>query len=215
MLSESFTTEKLIAALTGYVIVIISLSFHEWGHAFAADKLGDDTPRRMGRVTINPLAHVDLIGTVIIPLFALFSGWAVVGWAKPVMINPNNLPKKSQRAWVTIAGPAMNLALALWAALAIRLTGYEVMDFDDLVFRIIAINISLMLFNLLPIPPLDGSKFLMYWFGMGERTYVFLARFGWFVMMALFYIPFTRDLIFKMFLCVLMPFLWLAGIRTA
>lgn len=215
MNADIFSAERLITALTGYVVVIISLSFHEWGHAFAADKLGDDTPRRMGRVTINPLAHIDLIGTVLIPLFALFSGWAVVGWAKPVLINPANLPKKSQHAWVTIAGPAMNLVLAFVAALAIRLIGAGAEGTTDFLFRILAINISLMMFNLLPIPPLDGSKFLMYWFGMGERMYVNLARYGWFVMMALFYIPFTRELIGMLFMYVLTPFLWLAGLRLA
>ena len=208
---DSLTPEKLIVALTGYVIVIVSLSFHEWGHAFAADKLGDDTPRRMGRVTINPLAHIDLVGTVIIPLFALLSGWMVVGWAKPVLINPDNLPKKSQRAWVTIAGPAMNLVLAIAAAVALRLTGIPLTDDPHFVARIMIINISLMMFNLLPVPPLDGSKFLMYWFGMSERTYVSFARFGWVALMAMFYIPFTRDLIWGIIGYSAVPFFWLAG----
>ena len=208
---DSLTPEKLIVALTGYVIVIVSLSFHEWGHAFAADKLGDDTPRRMGRVTINPLAHIDLVGTVIIPLFALLSGWMVVGWAKPVMINPDNLPKKSQRAWVTIAGPAMNLALAIAAAVAIRLMDIPLTDDPHFIARILIINISLMMFNLLPVPPLDGSKFLMYWFGMSERTYVSFARFGWVALMAMFYIPFTRDLIWGIISYSAVPFFWLAG----
>jgi len=112
------SSEQIIRGITGFVIVIISLSFHEWGHAAMADKFGDDTPRRMGRVTFNPAAHVDLIGTVALPLLAIFLQFPIIGWAKPVFINPDNLPKTSQRAWVTIAGPGMNLLLAVMAAIA-------------------------------------------------------------------------------------------------
>lgn len=210
---DSLTSERLIAALTGYAIVIVSLSFHEWGHAFAADKLGDDTPRRMGRLTFNPIKHVDLIGTVVIPLFALLSGWAVVGWAKPVLINSDNLPKKSQRAWVTIAGPAMNLVLAIVAAVVIRAAGIPFSRDPHFIANVMFINISLMMFNLLPVPPLDGSKFLMYWFGMSERVYANFARFGWFVLMALFYIPFTNELIWKGIAYSAAPFMWLAWLK--
>jgi len=207
---DSFTTERIITALIGYLIVIISLSAHEWGHAYTADKLGDDTPRRMGRVSFNPLAHIDLIGTVIIPLFALLSHYPVVGWAKPVIINPDNLRTNSARSWVTIAGPAMNLFIALAAAIALGLSAHYMPAAAGYTAQILIINIGLMTFNLLPVPPLDGSKFLMYWFGMSGRAYNAFARFGWFVLMALFYIPATSGWLKQLIEWVTVPFLEIA-----
>ena len=192
--------------LITYLIVISSLTFHEWGHAAAADNLGDDTPRSMGRVTLNPLAHLDLIGTVLIPLIGIFSGYSIVGWAKPVIINPANLPKKSDRSWVTIAGPGMNLILGL---LAVVLKGVATKYSPDLVpltDRILEVNVALMVFNLLPVPPLDGSNFLMYWFGMSETTYVNFARFGWIILMVLINLPQTRGFLGLFIYHAMQPF---------
>ncbi len=194
-----FSDERIISGLVSYAIVIISLSFHEWGHAAMADKFGDDTPRRMGRVTFNPIAHVDLIGTVLLPLLAIFNNFPIIGWAKPVYINPDNLPRTSQRAWVTIAGPGMNLLLATIAAVAWGLLArFNITGFEQYVRLFMLININLMMFNLLPVPPLDGSKFLMYWFGMSERTYASFARFGWIILMVLINIPLTQGLFINM-----------------
>jgi len=209
-----FSSEQIIRGITGFVIVIISLSFHEWGHATMADKFGDDTPRRMGRVTFNPVAHVDPIGTVLLPLLALFINFPVVGWAKPVLINPDNLPKTSQRAWVTIAGPGMNLLLAAIAAIAsgvlLRFGPGGAAQHYVSVFMLI--NINLMMFNLLPVPPLDGSKFLMYWFGMSERAYAGFARFGWVILMVLINVPQTQGLFVAMLTWAREPFLTITEI---
>lgn len=184
--------EELRQGLISYLIVISSLTLHEWGHAATADNLGDDTPRRMGRVTINPLAHLDLIGTVLLPLISIFSGVSLIGWAKPVIINPNNLKKVSDRAWVTLAGPGMNLILAAAAAVTLGLLGKGHPELRELFVSVMLINVSLMVFNLLPVPPLDGSKFLMYWFGMKQETYAQFSRFGWIILMVLFNVPQAR-----------------------
>lgn len=213
----NFSSEQLTAALISYAIVIVSLSAHEWGHAWTADKLGDDTARRMGRVTLNPLAHIDLIGTVVIPFIAILTGIPIIGWAKPVLINPDNLPRTSQRAWVTIAGPAMNLVLALAGTIVFALVVRAAPDapwLPGLLSSIIVINISLMVFNLLPVPPLDGSKFLMYWFGMSERAYIAFARYGWVVLMVLFNIPQTRGFLGSLIGHALKPFIALLQFLT-
>jgi len=208
-----FSSEQIIRGITGFVFVIISLSFHEWGHAVMADKYGDDTPRRMGRVTFNPVAHVDPIGTVLLPLLAIFFNFSIIGWAKPVYINPENLPKTSQRVWVTIAGPGMNLLLAVFAAIAWGLLKrFGMSGAAHYVSFFMLINVNLMMFNMLPVPPLDGSKFLMYWFGMSERAYAAFARFGWFILMALIYIPETQRLFVAMLTWAREPFMTIASI---
>jgi Zn-dependent protease len=213
----NFSTSQIITYLMSYLIVVLSLSAHEWGHAWTADRFGDDTPRREGRVTFNPLAHIDPIGTVLMPLIAIVIGFAVIGWAKPVYINPRNLPRTSQRAWVTIAGPLMNCMLALAGTLALALafrTGAVNPNLLELLKTIIIINVSLMMFNLLPVPPLDGSKFLMYWFGMSEVAYVSFARFGWIILMLLINVPFTRALLTTLLGWAFVPFSLLLNVLT-
>ena len=208
------SSAQIYNGLLAYLIVIASLAIHEWGHAAMADRLGDDTPRSQGRVTLNPLAHIDLIGTVIIPLLGIFSGFPIIGWAKPVIINPDNLPKTADRAWVTIAGPGMNLILALLAAVVLGLSARFAPQFglSPLIGLIIQINVGLMVFNLLPIPPLDGSKFLMYWFGMSETAYVNFARFGWIILMVMINIPQTRGLLSTLIVSSMEPFLTIASL---
>ncbi len=201
-------TAQLYNSLIAYLIVIASLTVHEWGHAAMADRLGDNTPRSQGRVSLNPLVHIDLFGTVIIPLIGILGGFPIVGWAKPVIINPYNLPKTADRAWVTIAGPGMNLLLALLAAVVTGLSlrfwpGHE---FLSLLLLVVQINVSLMIFNLLPVPPLDGSKFLMYWFGMSETTYINFSRFGWIILMVLINIPQARSALFWTIRAAMQPF---------
>ncbi len=205
----NMTPAEIYDALLAYLIVVASLTLHEWGHAATADRLGDDTPRSQGRVSLNPLVHIDLIGTVILPLIGIFGGIPLIGWAKPVIINPANLPKISDRSWVTIAGPGMNLIVALLAAVGLGL----LLRFSpgnawyELLALILKINVALMVFNLLPVPPLDGSKFLMYWFGMSEETYVKFANFGWIILMVLINIPLTRGWFAWLISAALEPFL--------
>lgn len=143
------------------VIVIFSAIVHEVMHGVAADKLGDPTARYAGRLTLNPVPHIDLFGSILLPLiFALSPGNFFFGWAKPVPYNPYNLTKAPYwgEAIVAAAGPASNLVIALIFSLLIRFDIFPVAN--ELWFTIVLINISLMLLNLIPIPPLDGSKIL-------------------------------------------------------
>jgi Zn-dependent protease len=149
------------SALIVIVIVIFSAIIHEVMHGVAADRLGDPTARLAGRLTLNPIPHLDPIGSILLPLiFALSPGGFFFGWAKPVPYNPYNLTKAPYwgEAIVAAAGPASNLALALIFGLVVRSDIFPLAN--ELWFYIVAINISLMLLNLLPIPPLDGSKIL-------------------------------------------------------
>ena len=147
--------------------VIIAMTFHEYAHAFAADKLGDDTPRLQGRLTLNPLKHVEPIGFLLL----LFAG---IGWGRPVEINPLRFNKKISmskgEAIVSFAGPLMNIILAIISAVLlgiilkfnlisnvnIKYAQYIIVFFMQLIY----INIGLGVFNLIPLPPLDGSKIL-------------------------------------------------------
>ncbi len=145
------------------VALLFSLSFHEFSHAWMADRLGDPTARYMGRLTLNPLAHLDPYGTLFM-LLAIASGIGI-GWAKPVPFNPNNL-RGSYRTGiglVSVAGPASNLLLAVAAAILARLS--ELLPLPSAVPLLFAyfvvVNVSLMLFNLIPFPPLDGAKVLV------------------------------------------------------
>jgi len=208
----NFSPDQIIHIITGFIIVLLSLSVHEWGHAYMADRLGDDTPRLQGRVTLDPRAHIDMIGTVLMPVIALMVNFAVIGWAKPVMINSRNLPKTADRAWVTIAGPAMNLVLALFAAVALGVAGHYSEGLARFARLVMQINVCLMFFNLLPVPPLDGSKFLMYWFGMSEEAYSSFARFGWIILLVLINIPQTQHLFLLGLNLAMLPFYAVASL---
>lgn len=149
--------DRLIALLIMY---LTSMPVHEWAHAWTAYELGDDTAALRGRLTLNPLAHMDLYGTI-----SLFLGF--IGWGKPVPVNINRLRGNMRASWalVSIAGPFSNLVMAMLAAIPFRLgllnSSGEVVQFLQQVFvYMIVINLSLMLFNLIPIPPLDGSRIL-------------------------------------------------------
>lgn len=160
--------EKLKFAALYLVALVLSICVHEFGHAFVADKLGDRLPRSQGRVTLNPLAHIDPIGTLLLPLVAVFSGPAIgsriLGWGKPVQISlsPRDITRKvsirTAHALVAIAGPMMNVLFGLLLSgifmLLIR-AGYDTLA--EGVAGVIMMNIGLCFFNLLPIPPLDGG----------------------------------------------------------
>jgi Zn-dependent protease len=142
-------------------VIVMSVVIHEVMHGVAADRLGDPTARYAGRLTLNPLPHLDLFGSIILPILtALSPGGFFFGWAKPVPYNPYNLRRAPLwgEAIVAVAGPASNLALALLFGLLIRLHIFP--DMIGMFMYVVAINISLTVLNLIPIPPLDGSKIL-------------------------------------------------------
>lgn len=156
--------ERLEGFLIGLIVIVFSISLHEFGHAISADKLGDSGPRRVGRITLYPGAHLDPLGVIMICV-TLWYGFGI-GWGKPVMVNPNALrnPRKDM-VIISLCGPLMNLILASVFGLALRVmitTGQA--DASPLllnfVFSAVLINLGLMFFNLLPIHPLDGGKIL-------------------------------------------------------
>lgn len=140
--------------------IFLALTFHEFSHAYVANRLGDPTAKLMGRLTMNPLYHLDLLGTAMLFI-------AGIGWAKPVPVNPLNLSNpKRDLLWVSLAGPGSNMILALLFGICLRIIGitgfYSGMEtFITMIFYGMTINIALAFFNLIPIHPLDGSKILM------------------------------------------------------
>ncbi len=182
-----------------YLIVILSAIFHEYAHAWAALYLGDPTAKNAGRLTLNPIAHIDPFGTVLLPLFLLFTGGIFIGYAKPVPFNPYNLSdQKYGEAKVAAAGPISNILIALIFSVVIRFVALP-QFWGMAVSYIIFINIILALFNLIPIPPLDGSKLLRAFtsfdlsFGGGFLGTV-LA-----LMLAFMFLPSIASFIFQIF----------------
>ena len=159
-------------------IFLVSLTIHEYAHGWMAYRYGDDTAKRMGRLTLNPLAHISLIGTIILPLIVYF------GWAKPVPVNFAVLTKK-QIFKVAAAGPLSNILLASVLAAAFHLFGLDAMSLlGNFILWAIFFNLILAVFNLLPIPPLDGSKMVYARLKSPEaiNAYNKFARYGMFVL---------------------------------
>lgn len=158
-----------IQIIFSIAVLIMSVVIHELAHGYMADYLGDPTAKYAGRLTLNPIAHLDLMGSFIVPvLMVMFSGGVLFGWAKPVPVNPYNLRnQKWGEALVALAGPVSNLVLALIFGLCVRFSAELGLGptFVELSVYIVLINVVLVFFNLIPIPPLDGSKILFAFLG--------------------------------------------------
>lgn len=145
-------------------VLIMSVVVHEVSHGYAANMLGDPTAKYEGRLTLNPLKHLDLVGSFLVPALSYSLGGFIFGWAKPVPFNPYNLrPGRWSEAAVAAAGPASNIVIALFFGLLLRFGaayGWATPAFLEITALIVFINILLAIFNLMPIPPLDGSKLL-------------------------------------------------------
>lgn len=157
-----------IDVIPAFAVLVLSLSFHEAAHAWTANRLGDPTAKMLGRLTLNPLAHIDWIGTVLFPLIAMVSGFPLIGWAKPVPVDTRYL-RSPRRDFgiVALAGPVSNLILACAAAsvfVLLRLSHAEGIVpgvFLTALFMAVLINVLLAIFNMIPVPPLDGGNVLM------------------------------------------------------
>ncbi len=174
------------------VVLIYSAIIHEYMHGWMAERLGDDTAKNAGRLTMNPIPHIDLNGSIILPAILIMSGAPFLfGWAKPVPYNPNNLRDRIYGgAKVALAGPFANFIVALFFGLVLRAVFFYQPAFINQILVnflaiIVQINLLLMVFNLLPIPPLDGSKIIMpflpyHW----KIRFLKIEQYGFFLVMA-------------------------------
>jgi Zn-dependent protease len=201
---------QIFEGIVMFVVLLFSLSFHEFGHAWTASRRGDPTPRHLGRVTLNPMAHADLIGTILFPLLQIFSGVPLIGWAKPVPFVPANLRNPhADIVLVASAGPVFNVILAvaaavLWRANALLLGGMDggmlatLHDFLLVLLPpLLQINVLLALFNLIPMPPLDGSYLVESLLPrpLAAQYRAFGAQWGFVVVLVLVYTGVARRLI--------------------
>jgi len=184
----------LVDGLMMYLGLLVLLTFHEFGHAWMAWKCGDDTAWQRGRVSLNPIVHIDLLGTVILPLVMVLVpglGGFLIGWAKPVPVNPANLRNpKMDDILVTLAGPWMNLLLAIVLMGLMRIgTLINYASMEELCFNLAHLSLLLCFFNLLPIPPLDGSQIVRTVLGISYETYTRMARYGFLVLILVLQVP--------------------------
>jgi Zn-dependent protease len=176
-----------LALILYVVIILVSISIHEFAHAKAADVLGDPTPRLSGRLTLNPLAHLDPIGFLMLIFIR-------IGWAKPVPINPYNFKNPNTGMMITgLAGPLSNFFTAWVLAIVLRNIPSLHYVLYDAFSAAIWINLALMIFNLLPIPPLDGSRIFTQF--LPYETQVFLERYSFVLLIAILIFPPTQQLL--------------------
>jgi Zn-dependent protease len=202
-----FTAADVRFVLMALFVLLISVAIHEFGHAIMAYKLGDDTPKRQGRVTLNPLAHADPIGTLLLPLLGNLHGVAGgggggFGWGKPVQWQPHKIRRgikmSTANILVSFAGPFMNLLLGTLTALVhCILLGQHVIGFDSsanqVLTFIVGTNFILFFFNLLPIPPLDGGHIAQAFMPYKHRAaFESYAKYGPFILLAVMFIPQVR-----------------------
>ena len=184
--------------LLAYLFFIPLLTFHEWAHAWTAWKCGDDTAKKLGRVSLNPIVHMDLIGTVILPLVGMISSalgaGIIIGWGKPVPVNPLNLKHpRVQDSLIAMAGPAMNILLALLLLILVKIlrTG----PVADVAAEMAKLSLFLCFFNLIPIPPLDGSHLIMNLVGLSYKTFMRLSLFGFVAIIVLIQFRWMQNLL--------------------
>jgi Zn-dependent protease len=193
------TANHLAMGLTTYVVLLFSLSVHESAHAWMAHKLGDDTALHEGRITLNPIAHIDPIGTVLLPILQIFTSFPFLGWAKPTPYDPSNFRRdvtmRTGHMLVAAAGPVSNFILALlFTGIFVLLVRGEMIGGGSgdpttiIVVRGIQLNVVLALFNLVPIPPLDGSKVASYGLpgDIGDRYDRVMEPYGYVILLVLF-----------------------------
>jgi Zn-dependent protease len=210
--------EKLILTIAqsapGFLLAIV---VHEWAHGYMAKLFGDDTAERSGRLTLNPAAHIDMMGTVIFPLLGVAIGGMAFGWAKPVPVNTRNFRNMTKGIfWVSFAGPLANLILGTLSAFLYVLSvkhfptfGFKV-PFEQILYFSVIINFILMGFNLIPLPPLDGSRMVASFLkGQALRKYEEFAQYTPYIFIGAIMLSFAGVHTFSY---ILMPFMYLASL---
>lgn len=187
-----FSAENLSHAVLYVLALIMSVAVHEFGHAYVADRLGDRVARSQGRVTLNPLAHIDPIGTLFFPLIGALFQMPVLGWGRPVETSlsarwvPRWMTMRTAHLFVSIAGPAMNIVLALILGVPyVLLLKAGRAGEAQLVAYLVVMNVGLCFFNLIPIPPLDGRSILFWFFDDRHPVAQFLTQYGQFIFLAM------------------------------
>jgi Zn-dependent protease len=199
--------DKMLNLMMFYPLFLFSLSFHEAAHGYIAEKFGDDTARHMGRVTLNPLPHLDLVGTVFLPIMGMLTGAPIIGWGKPVPVNPYNLKGDRRRSslWVAIAGPTSNFLLALvfvglYHGMIALLPSFPeewllpeggkvamISGVMTIIQMGVLLNLFLCFFNLIPLPPLDGGSVLRGILPAANLDgFDRFSRYGFLILLALF-----------------------------
>jgi Zn-dependent protease len=188
-------SERLLNFIAFLPLFYLSIAVHEFAHALLANKYGDDTAKKLGRLTLNPLKHIDLIGSVIMPIAAFASGFALIGWAKPVPVDRRNFkePLKADTV-VSFAGPLSNFIFAILFFILFIISqqwfGAQHTFVVNLMWYGVFLNIFLFVFNLLPIPPLDGSHILFDLFpNKFTAKYLSLGFYGSFILLVFIYSP--------------------------
>jgi len=196
----SWNLEFFRNVVVSMIALILSIAVHEFGHAFVADRLGDRLPRSQGRVTLNPVAHIDLLGTIALPLMGLLFGVGAIGWGRPVMIQPlsftRKLRMKTGHLLVAIAGPMMNILFGIvisLVALLLQRTGLvQNVLILKAIYGVVYLNFVLAFFNLLPFPPLDGGAVLAGLLPDRSKLVEFLQQYGLYLAIAVMAIPYAR-----------------------
>ena len=206
---------EILTKILAYFVLLFAITIHEASHGWAAKKFGDLTAFNLGRVTINPIPHIDPIGTVLLPLLMMFTGIPLIGWAKPVPVNPMNLRNpRRDNLWISAAGPISNFTAAISFFVIIRILKFSSPKFFQAAFYTVSshaeqlqvaqglglilyygilINTFLAIFNLIPIPPLDGSGVLMgFLSNEAIERYEKIRPYGFFIIIGLVWIGFFR-----------------------
>ena len=212
--------QTLRDGLLQLILLIISIGLHEFGHAWMADMRGDPLPRMQGRVTLNPFAHADPIGTILLPGIMIFlsPGFGLIGWGKPVQISlPNPKTRRMDDIYITLAGPAMNLVLCLVFAVIGGLGNFDPKTqvvITDFLKNGIVLNAGLVVFNLIPIPPLDGSRLALRLGLYSEELFMTVARWGFIILFVAVNLPFFQEFMHTAIGLVARPWFRLWGFLT-
>ncbi len=203
--------EHLRQGFLSLILIIVSIGLHEFGHAWVADLRGDPLPRAQGRVSLNPFVHADPIGTIAIPALMIFlsPGVGLIGWGKPVqvaLLNPRT--RRMDDLLITLAGPGMNLLLCLAFALVGGLGGFDKGPTAKFLEQGLLLNAGLIAFNLIPIPPLDGSRVALRLGLFSEQVFMALARWGFIILLVLVNLPPFRMLLWTALQVIATP--WFA-----
>jgi Zn-dependent protease len=191
--------EKILTYVIQFAVVLFAISIHEAAHGWMANFFGDPTAKLQGRITLNPIAHIDLVGTIIFPLLLIAMGAPVFGWAKPVMVNPYNLRNpKRDHMYIAAAGPGANIiASVVTIIIFIVLKRLNIISLMNpgiialILFYLIVINVFLAIFNLIPIPPLDGSGIIEGLLkGQALESYQKIKPFGFIILIVIIYAGF-------------------------